>query len=64
MLLPLKASNGMSDVAFDDVVSQDHANWFASCEKFRQTQRFSDSAFAFLVSVIQVLQSEIATVAQ
>ena len=52
------------DIAFDDVVAQNHADLLAVREMFGQRQRVGDTAFTFLVSVIQVFQPEFPAVGQ
>src|SRR5262249_20761095 len=50
--------NGRPDVSFDQVVAQDDADLVPIGEVLGERQRFSDSAFAFLIGVIQMLQSK------
>ncbi len=59
-----KTFHGVADVILNDVVAKNDADRIASGEIFRQAQRFGDSAFAFLVGVIQMLQAEIASIAE
>ena len=59
-----KIIRGVADVVLDDVVPEDHADGFAVGEKFGQPQSLGDSALAFLVRVVHVLQAEILAVAQ
>ncbi len=63
-LLLLKIFGHVPDASLDDVVAQDDANGAAVGEMFGQAQRVRDSAFAFLISVVQVLQSEFFAVGQ
>src|SRR5580704_10327896 len=62
MLLFLVLRYRLTDIVFDDVIAQNYADWLARCEIFRQGKRVGYSSFSFLVSIIQVLQSEIAAV--
>ena len=54
----------LADAAFDDVVAQNDADLLAIGEMFGQRQRVGDAAFAFLIGVIDVLQSEMFAVGQ
>ena len=62
--LLLKILRHVPDASLDDVVAQDDANGTTVGEVFGQTQRVRDSAFAFLVGVVQVLQAEFLAVSQ
>ena len=53
-----------ANVVLDDVVAQNYANRLAGGKVLRQAQRLSDAAFAFLIGIIQMLQSEIPAVSQ
>ena len=56
--LLLEIIHRLADVAFDDVVAQNHADLLAVGEMFGQRQGVGDAAFAFLIGIIQMLQPE------
>lgn len=64
VLLLLEVFNGFADVAFDDVVSKDDADGFVAGKIFRQSQRFSDAAFTFLIGIVDMLQAKVAAVSK
>ena len=52
------------NVSLNDIVAQHDTNWIAAGEMFDQRQRCRDSALAFLIGVVQMLQSECLAVTQ
>ena len=62
--LLLEILRHVPDAAFDDVVAQDHADRFAVGEMLGQAQRVGDAAFALLVGVVQMLQTEFLAIRQ
>jgi hypothetical protein len=62
--LGLEAFDGVANIIFDDVVAENYADRIVASEEFGETEGFRDSAFAFQVGVIQVLQSEVTAVPQ
>ena len=52
------------DAVFQNIVAQDQADAVAPGEMFGQPQRLGDSAGAFLIGVIQILQPEFMPVAE
>ena len=59
-----KRSAAAQYVVLDDVIAQHHANLLAVGEMFGQRQGVGDTAFAFLVSVVDVFQAELFSVGQ
>jgi hypothetical protein len=55
---------GAEDVALDDVIAEDDTNILAVGEVLAQAQSIGDSAFAFLVSIGDVLKAEMLAVGQ
>ncbi len=53
-----------ANVVFDDVIAQNHTDLLAVGEVLTQAQRIGDSAFAFLVSVVDVLEAEFLAIGQ
>ena len=52
------------DILFNDVIAEDHADLLTLGEVLRQGQRVGDAALAFLVGIVETLQSEIRAVSQ
>src|SRR5207237_10156060 len=50
-----KMIRGADDVVLDDVVAQNDADLLAFNERFSKTQRVRDSAFSFLVGVMNAM---------
>ena len=59
-----KSSTAWRNAAFDDVVAQNHADLLAVSKVLGQGQGFGNAAFAFLVGVINVLQTELLAICQ
>src|ERR1019366_3060917 len=64
LALPAETVGGRQDVALDDVIAQHHANLLPVGEVLGQRQGVGDTAFAFLVGVVDVLQAELLAVGQ
>ena len=58
------ARGHFGDGFFEDVVAQDHADLVAVGEVLGQRERVGDAAFAFLVGVVQMLESEFLAVGE
>jgi hypothetical protein len=54
----------MAEVVFNQVVTEDDTNRFPVCKVFGQTKSLGNPAFALLVGIIQMLQSEVVAVAE
>ena len=63
-LLPLEALSRLADVVLDDVVAQNNAQLVTVGEVLGQAQGIGDTAFAFLVGVVDVLEPKILAVCQ
>jgi hypothetical protein len=59
-----KFPGSVANALFEDVVSQHYTNRAAISEVFGERKRGCDSAFAFLVSIIQVSQAEFGAISQ
>ena len=59
LFLLAEVVDGLTDVAFDDVIAQNDADLLAVGEVFGQAQRVGDAAFAFLISEIEVGEPEL-----
>ena len=57
--LPAEILNGGANAAFDDVIAKNYAKLVAIGEVPRQVQRLGDTAFTFLIGVVNVGQSEV-----
>src|ERR1035437_7457422 len=62
--LLLEVLHGLADVVLYDVVSQDHADRLITGKVFCQTQSLRDPAFAILIGIVDVFQSEITPIPQ
>ena len=62
--LAAEAVGRLADAAFDNVVAQDDADLLPIGEMFGQRQRVRDAAFAFLIGVVDVLESEMLAIRQ
>ncbi len=59
-----KLRSGFGDIALDDVIAEHDADLLTVGEVLGQRQRVGDSAFAFLVRVIDMFQTELFSVGQ
>src|ERR1700682_4066678 len=64
LFLLLEVFNCAAYVILNDVVPEDHADGLALGKMFRQAQSLRDTALAFLIGVVDVLQAKVTTVAQ
>ena len=63
-LLRLELLRSLADIVLNDVIAQHHTDLLPVGEMFGQSQRVGDAALAFLVSVINMLQSEFLAIGQ
>lgn len=57
-LLPFKSLRRMADILFDNIVPQDNADLSIIGEIFGRLESVGDSAFPFLISIIDVLEAK------
>src|SRR4029077_2746696 len=63
-LLFLEGLDGVADVVLNDVVPENHTGRLSPGKKLGQAKGLGYTAFAILISVVQMLQIEVAAVAE
>jgi len=63
-LLLFKGFLGRDDIVFDDVIAQNHADFFVLDERFRKPKGVGNAALTLLVCVMNTMQPEFPAVGE